>query len=94
MRSLKVLAFASVAALTLAAAPVQAHPIHPFPHPAPGGHFGHGGWGPGYWGGAGLAFGLAGAALATGAYVDYCVSYVPVYDDWGNYVGRRAVNAC
>jgi hypothetical protein len=42
-----------------------------------------------------LAFGLFGAAIATGiAAESYCVRYVPVYDAWGNYIGNRAVNAC
>jgi hypothetical protein len=82
MRAVKVTLFAVVAALTLAAAPASAHP---FPH-----YHNHG-----FWGGPGLIFGLAAGAIAAGIAADeYCVRYVPVYDDWGNYVGRRAVNAC
>ena len=68
------------AALSLTAAPADAHQ-----------HWhGHG-----FWGGPGLIFGLAGAAIAAGVAADaYCVRYVPVYDNWGNYVGRRPVNEC
>jgi hypothetical protein len=91
MRALKVTLLSALAAAALAAAPANAGP-----------HFGHGGghwhggyWGGGYWGGPGLVFGLAGAAIAAGVAASaYCVSYVPVYDNWGNYVGRRPVNAC
>jgi hypothetical protein len=51
--------------------------------------------GHGFWGGPALIFGLAGAAIAAGVAADvYCVRYVPVYDNWGNYVGRRLVNVC
>lgn len=48
----------------------------------------------GYWGGPGLVFGLAGAALLAGVAAETCVRYEPVYDDYGNYVGRRPVNIC
>ena len=60
------------------------------------GHGGGHGWGRhGYgWGGPGLALGLFGAAVATGIAVDSCVEYRPLYDAWGNYLGRRAVNVC
>jgi hypothetical protein len=90
MRALKVAVLAAAAALTLAAVPASAGP-----HLGGGGHWGghgwgHHGWG---WGGPGLVFGLGAAALAAGAY-ESCVSYVPVYDDFGNVVGRRPVNAC
>jgi hypothetical protein len=80
MNTIFATAFAAFAALALAAAPAEANP-----------HWhGHG-----FWGGPGLVFGLAGAAIAAGVAADaYCVRYVPVYDHWGNYVGRRPVNEC
>jgi hypothetical protein len=95
MRSLTVTILASVAALTLAAAPASAHM---FPH---GG--GHGGWGGGhgwgghgYWGGgAGLGFGIAAGVIGAGIAADaYCTTYAPIYDNYGNYIGQRPVNAC
>ena len=61
----------------------------------------HGRWNRGGWGWAPFAFGaLAGAALAApyyyGGYYGYnaCVTYRPMYDAWGNYVGQQAVNVC
>lgn len=49
----------------------------------------------GFLDGPGLNFGLAGAAIAASVAADsYCVRYLPVYEDCGNYVGRRPVNAC
>jgi len=40
--------------------------------------------------GLGLGLGLATTAIiANAAYADRCI--VPVYDAWGNYVGRRNV---
>lgn len=80
MNAIAATAFAVFASVALAAAPAEAHP-----------HWhGHG-----FWGGPGLIFGLAGAAIAAGVAADaYCVRYVPVYDNWGNYVGRRPVNEC
>jgi hypothetical protein len=81
MRALKATILASLAALTLASAPASAHP---FPH------FHHG-----FWGGPGLVFGLAAGAITAGIVADeYCVRYQPIYDAWGNYMGRRAVNMC
>jgi hypothetical protein len=81
MRTLAAAFMACLVAVTLVAAPASAKP---FPH------YHHG-----FWGGPGLLFGLAAGAIVAGiAAQDYCVRYVPVYDDWGNYVGRRAVNAC
>ncbi len=74
-----------------------------------GWHGGYGGWGGGYgWGLGALGVGLAAGALASGAYYGYgypgygygygygdgCVSYQPTYDSYGNYIGRRPVNAC
>ena len=55
----------------------------------------HGGWGHHYGWGPGLAFGLAAGALAAGAvYSATCIGYRDLYDRWGNYVGRQAVNVC
>lgn len=82
MRTLKFALLASFATLALAAAPAAASP---FPH-----HHHHG-----FWGGPGFVFGLAGAAFAATIAADaYCVRYEPVYDDYGNYMGRRRVNEC
>lgn len=49
------------------------------------------GWG---WGGPALAFGVLGAVVAANVASQNCVGYQPVYDRWGRYVGRRAVNVC
>jgi hypothetical protein len=60
----------------------------------------HGGWRHGGgWGWAPFAVGaLAGAALAApyyyGGYYGSCVTYQPMYDAWGNYIGQQAVNVC
>jgi hypothetical protein len=76
----------SVAAVTLGfgifttATPAAAHP---WPH--------HGFRG-GFFGGA-LALGLLGGMVAS-EYGDACVQYRPTYDRWGNYIGRREVDAC
>ena len=79
MRALNVSILA--AALALATAPALAGP-----------HWhGHG---HGFWGGPGLVLGLAGAAIAAGVAADACVRYEPVYDAYGNYIGRRPVNMC
>jgi hypothetical protein len=92
MRALKVTVLAAAAALTLAAAVA---PAAAGPHFGGGGHWGGGhGWGHRGWGGPGLVFGLAGAALLAGVAADQCVSWVPTYDDYGNVVGRHPVNAC
>ena len=81
MRALTFALLASFATLTLAAAPASASPFHHHHH--------------GFWGGPGLIFGIAGAAIAAGVAADaYCVRYEPVYDDYGNYMGRRRVNEC
>ena len=82
MRNLKFAVLASLATLALAASPASASP---FPH-----HHHHG-----FWGGPGFVFGLAGAAIAASIAADaYCVRYEPVYDDYGNYLGRRRINEC
>jgi hypothetical protein len=44
----------------------------------------HHGWVPG------LGLGLA----AAGAAASSCIVYQPVYDDYGNYLGRYPVNVC
>ena len=77
-------AVAALAALTLSAAigatPASAGGWHPYHH--------------GYWGPA-VAFGVIGLAAGAIAASEYsCVRYQPVYDAYGNYVGRRAVNVC
>jgi hypothetical protein len=85
--SVKKTVAASLAALTLGLAVVST--------PASA-HTWHGGWGHhGFWG-PGLVFGLAAGAIATSAYgYNYdCVRYRPVYDAYGNYVGREPVNIC
>ncbi|WP_158813867.1 hypothetical protein [Methylocapsa sp. S129] len=63
-----------------------------------GGHWHGGGWGPAA---VGLGvLGLAGAAIATQGAYGYdngygdCQAYRPVYDAYGNYMGRRLVNVC
>jgi hypothetical protein len=82
MRALTATVLASLAALTLATAPVSAH------------QFSHGG-GHGLWGGAGVGFGIAAGVIGTGIAADaYCVRYVPIYDDTGNYVGQHPVSVC
>ena len=70
----------SLAAIMLTASIAVAN-ANPWHH----GHWGHGfGWGPG------VAFGVVGA----GIYANSCLRSVPVYDAWGNYVGRRMTNVC
>jgi hypothetical protein len=66
----------------------------------------HGGWRGGrYWGwGPGVALGAlaVGAAIASAPYYypyypyayNGCVSYQPVYDQWGRYIGQQPVNMC
>ena len=49
------------------------------------GHFHH--WGHGFgWGGFGFA--------DVGGEDDSCLRWRPIYDHYGNYIGRRAVNVC
>jgi hypothetical protein len=75
-----------------------------------GGWHGAGGWHGGGWhggrwhGGAGWAGpavvgGLAAGALLAAPYYTYgygngCYSYQPIYDAYGNYIGRQLVNVC
>ena len=81
MRALKVTIISAAAVLTLATAPAFAGPHwHGHSH--------------GYWGGPGLVFGLAGAALLAGVAAETCVRYEPIFDAYGNYMGRRPVNMC
>ncbi len=58
-----------------------------------GGYGGYGGW----WGPAVVA-GLAAGAIAGGyygyGYGNGCWIYQPVYDGYGNYIGRQLVNVC
>jgi len=79
---------ASLAALTLGLAVVSATPASANPWPHPGFH--HGYWGPG------LALGVVGlaAGAAYAASQDDCVEYRPIYDRWGRYLGRRAIDVC
>jgi ABC-type sugar transport system substrate-binding protein len=78
----------SLAALTVSAGLVaSAGPAaaKPFPKPFPIHHYhGFGPW---------VALGVIGAAAAAAA-DDSCIQYRPVYDAWGDYLGRRAVNVC
>ncbi len=92
--SLKSSVALSLAALTMAfavsATPASAHPLQKFggPHFP---HFHHGwGWGPG----VGLGLALAGGAVAAEYAYGSCIVYRPIYDGFGNYIGRRAVNVC
>jgi hypothetical protein len=75
----------ALAALTLSAAVIGATPAS-----AGGWHHHHYGfWGPG------VALGVLGLAAGAMAASEYeCVRYQPIYDAYGNYVGRRAVNVC
>jgi len=101
--SIKLSLVAATLALGLAAAatPASAHMLHPGPgggHPGGfgphgGGHWGHGGWGHGGWG-PGFGFGVGIGVVDTGYAYDDCVRYRPIYDVYGNYVGRRAINIC
>ena len=75
-----------------------------------GGWGGHAGWRGGYggwgwrgagWGVAGVGVGLYSAPYWGGGYYGYpataydsCVRVRPAYDNYGNFVGRRAVNVC
>ena len=84
MRILRTALVASALALGLAltaSAPASAH-IH-----FGGGGFGHFGHF-GHWGGFGLG------VVDVGGYDDDCVRWRPMYDAYGNFIGRRPVNVC
>jgi hypothetical protein len=61
-----------------------------------GGHWHGGGWAPAAVGLGilGLAAGAAAASQEEPGYGDGCMAYRPVYDGYGNYMGRRPVNVC
>jgi hypothetical protein len=76
---------ATLAAVTLSLAVAGPTPASAHPWQHGGGH----GWGPG------LALGVIGLAAGAIAASQYdCVRYTPVYDAYGNYIGRRPVNVC
>lgn len=59
---------------------------------------GYGGWGGGWWGPAVIG-GLAAGALLAAPYYGYgyggnCLTYTPVYDAYGNYIGQQATRIC
>jgi hypothetical protein len=68
--------------------PFKPFPILPGPAPMP--HHFHPGFGP--WVAAGVIGAAAVAAAASAE--DPCIQYRRVYDAWGNYLGRRAINVC
>jgi len=80
--TLKTAAAVSLAALVLLSASLQAD-ARPWRYVG-------GGWGPG------LAFGFVAAAIGAAAYAnaESCIRYRPVYDAYGRYAGRQAVNVC
>jgi hypothetical protein len=83
MRStLKTAAALSIAALVLVSASLEAN-ARPW-------RYGVGGWGPG------LAIGFVAATIGAAAYAnaESCIRYRPVYDAYGRYAGRQAVNVC
>jgi hypothetical protein len=106
--SLKTLVAGTMATVIVAfaaVAPASAGPWWPHPHYGYGWGYGHGyGWGYGHgWGyGRGYGWGPVAAAgvfgLAAGAAIASenpgCIRYQPMYDNWGNYIGQRAVNVC
>jgi hypothetical protein len=65
-----------------------------------GGGWHGGGWHGGGWAGPAVIGGLAAGALlaAPYAYGGYgyggCTHYAPIYDAYGNYLGRQLVNGC
>jgi hypothetical protein len=76
---------ASLAALVLGASLAASTPA------AAGWRYYHGG----YWGGAvalGVIGGLAAGAIVASQYD--CVRYRPVFDRYGNFIGREPVNVC
>jgi hypothetical protein len=91
----------SLAGLTLAvgiaasATPASAH-IH-FGGGGFGGGWNHGGFGGGWnhggWNHFGWHHGF-GVGYVGGYDDDSCIRYRPMYDSWGNFVGRNPVNVC
>jgi hypothetical protein len=73
------------ASLAASATPASAKMF--WPHP-----FHHHGFGPGF--GLGIGLGVLGAVAASQYDPDPCVQYRPIYDRWGNYLGRQAINVC
>ena len=61
-----------------------------------GGWHGGGRWHGGGWWGPAVVGGLAAGALAAPYVYGYgsCYSYAPIYDAYGNYIGRQVVNIC
>src|SRR5271165_5898233 len=60
---------------------------------------GYGGWGGGGWWGPAVVGGLAAGALLAAPYYGYgygggCLTYTPVYDAYGNYIGQQAARIC
>ena len=85
--SLKMLVAGTMATVIVAfaaVAPASANPWWPHPH-----HYGYG-WGP--FAAAGVIGLAAGAAIASEN--PGCIRYQPMYDNWGNYIGQRAINVC
>ncbi len=108
--SLAALAFGVSTLVSVAPALAQAPPQHPHgpaghgyagqPHRYGGGG-GGGHWNNGVWVPAAIGLGILGlaagaAAAANGGYYpdDGCQQYRPIYDPYGNYMGRRLVNVC
>jgi hypothetical protein len=78
--SFKTSVAASLAAVTLLASVVAADA-----NPWRRGYGHHGfGWGPGF----------VLSVLGAGLFANSCLRYAPIYDAWGNYVGRRVINVC
>jgi hypothetical protein len=82
--ALSLAALTLVAGLAASASPASAKPII-IPHPYHGFHHGFGPW---------FGLGVVGAVAAAGYAADSCIEYRPIYDRWGNYLGRTAVNVC
>jgi hypothetical protein len=81
--ALSLAALALGAGLAASASPASAKPI--IIHHFHGFHHGFGPW---------FGLGVVGAVAAAGYAADSCIEYRPIYDRWGNYLGRTAVNVC
>lgn len=77
--SLKSALVAALAVVSLGVGASSAQAYYPWPHH----HYGH------FWGPAAV-IGVFGAAAVAGS----CIRNQPIYDAYGNYVGRRTVNVC